>query len=133
MAAIADTFEALTAVRAHAEALPPSGALSFLYKERGTGYHAGLVEQFIQCVGAFPVGSVVELNSGEIGIVITQNLIRRLKPRVMVVLDAQGSPMRPHKIIDLDKDPKATPEEAYRIRRTMEQARVQIDPRELFL
>jgi HD-GYP domain-containing protein (c-di-GMP phosphodiesterase class II) len=133
MAAIADTFEALTAVRAHAEALPPSGALSFLYKERGTGYHAGLVEQFIQCVGAFPVGSVVELNSGEIGIVITQNLIRRLKPRVMVVLDAQGNPMRPHKIIDLDKDPKATPEEVYRIRRTMEQARVQVDPRELFL
>src|SRR5687768_12192393 len=133
MAAIADTFDALTAVRLEAEPLPPSSALSFLYKERGTGYHAGLVEQFIQCVGAFPVGSVVELNSGEVGIVITQNLVRRLKPRVMVVLDGQGNPMRPHKILDLDKDPMATPEEPYRIRRTMEQTRVKVDPRELFL
>jgi HD-GYP domain-containing protein (c-di-GMP phosphodiesterase class II) len=133
MAAIADTFDALTALRHYAEPLSPSSALSFLYKERGTGYHAELVEQFIQCVGAFPVGSVVELNSGEIGIVITQNLVRRLKPRVMVVLDAAGNPMRPHKILDLDKEPKATADEPYRIRRTLEQSRVKVDPRELFL
>jgi HD-GYP domain-containing protein (c-di-GMP phosphodiesterase class II) len=133
MAAIADTFDALTAVRPYAEALSPSSALSFLYKERGAAFHPALVEQFIQCVGVFPVGAVVELNSGELGIVITQNLVRRLKPRVMVVLDAKGNPMRPHKILDLDKDPKVTPDEPYRIKRTLEQTRVKIDPREMFL
>jgi HD-GYP domain-containing protein (c-di-GMP phosphodiesterase class II) len=133
IAAIADTFDALTAVRPYAETLSPSSALSFLYKERGTGYHSELVEQFIQCVGAFPVGSVVELNSAEVGIVIAQNLVRRLKPRVMVVLDAQGNPMRPHKILDLDKNPKVRTDEPYRIRRTMEQSKLQVDPRELFL
>jgi HD-GYP domain-containing protein (c-di-GMP phosphodiesterase class II) len=133
IAAIADTFDALTAPRPYAEALSPSSALSYLYKERGTGFHGELVEQFIQCVGAFPVGAVIELNSGEVGIVITQNLVRRLKPRVMVVLDAKGNPMRPHKILDLDKDPKATPDEVYRIRRSMESSKVQVDPRELFL
>jgi HD-GYP domain-containing protein (c-di-GMP phosphodiesterase class II) len=132
MAAIADTFDALTAVRPYAQPLSPSSALSFLYKERGTGFHAELVEQFIQCVGVFPVGSVVELNSGEVGIVITQNLVRRLKPRVMVVLDAKGAPMRPHKILDLDKDPKVAPDEPYKIKRTMEQTKLQVDPRELF-
>jgi HD-GYP domain-containing protein (c-di-GMP phosphodiesterase class II) len=133
MAAIADTFDALTALRPYAEPLSPSSALSYLYKERGTGFHADLVEQFIQCVGVFPVGSVVELNSGEVGIVITQNLVRRLKPRVMVVLDAKGNPMRPHKILDLEKDQKASADEIYRIKRTMEQSRVTIDPREMFL
>ena len=51
----------------------------------------------------------------------------------MVVLDGEGNPMRPHKILDLDKDPKITPEEPYRIKRTMEQSRVQVDPREMFL
>ncbi len=133
IAAITDTFDALTAPRPYADALSPSSALSYLYKERGTGYHGDLVEQFIQCVGAFPVGAVVELNSGEVGIVITQNLVRRLKPRVMVVLDPQGNPVRPHKILDLDKDPKAAPDEPYRIRRSMESTKVQVDPRELFL
>ena len=132
MAAIADSFDALTTARPYAEALSPSSAVSFLYKERGSGFHAELVEQFIQCVGVFPVGSVVELNSGEIGIVITQNLVRRLKPRVMVVLDAQGHALRPHKILDLDKDPKVKPDEPYRIRRTMEQTKLQVDPREFF-
>src|SRR5690606_25988257 len=133
MAAIADTFDALTALRPYAEPLTPSSALSYLYKERGLGFHGELVEQFIQCIGVFPVGSVVELNTGEVGLVITQNLLRRLKPRVMVVLDAQGEPVRPYKVLDLDKDPKATPEEPYRIKRTLEQSRVQVDPREMFL
>lgn len=133
IAAIADTFDALTAPRPYAEALSPTSALSYLYKERGLGYHGELVEQFIQCVGAFPVGAVVELNSGEVGIVITQNLVRRLKPRVMVVLDPQGNPVRPHKILDLEKDPKAGPDEPYRIRRSMESTKVEVDPRELFL
>jgi HD-GYP domain-containing protein (c-di-GMP phosphodiesterase class II) len=133
IAAIADTFDALTAQRPYAEALSPSSALSYLYKERGTGYHGELVEQFIQCVGAFPVGAVVELNSGEVGIVITQNLVRRLKPRVMVVLDPRGNPVRPHKILDLEKEPKAGADEPYRIRRSMESSKVQVDPRELFL
>ena len=133
MAAICDSYDALTAVRPYAEPLAPSSALSFLYKERGTGFHAELVEQFIQCVGAFPVGSVVELNSGEVGIVITQNLVRRLKPRVMVVLDPKGAPVRPHKILDLDRDPKVTPDEPYKIRRTLEQSKVELDPREFFM
>ncbi|HYD55621.1 MAG TPA: HD domain-containing phosphohydrolase [Burkholderiales bacterium] len=133
MAAICDTFDALTAVRPYAEPLSPSSALSFLYKERGTGFHGELVEQFIQCVGAFPVGSVVELNSGEVGIVIAQNLLRRLKPRVMVVLDPKGAPVRPHKILDLDRDPKVTPDEPYKIRRTLEQSKVNLDPREFFI
>lgn len=133
MAAIADTFDAMTAVRPYAEPISPSAALSYIYKERGTGYHGELVEQFIQCVGAFPVGSVVELNSGEMGIVITQNLVRRLKPRVMVVLDPKGAPLRPHKILDLDRDPKVTPDEPYKIRRTLEQTKVNLDPREFFI
>jgi HD-GYP domain-containing protein (c-di-GMP phosphodiesterase class II) len=133
IAAIADTFDALTAPRAYAEPLSPSSALSYLYKERGSGFHPELVEQFIQCVGVFPVGSVVELNSGEIGLVITQNLVRRLKPRVMVVLDPQGHPVRPHKIMDLDRDPLLRPEEPYKIRRSLDHSRVQVDPKELFL
>jgi len=58
--------------------------------------------------------------------------VRRLKPRVMVVLDGQGNPMRPHKILDLDKDPNVRPDEPYKIKRTLEQTKLQVDPRELF-
>ncbi|MEW6690591.1 MAG: HD domain-containing phosphohydrolase, partial [Pseudomonadota bacterium] len=133
IAGIVDTFDALTTPRAYAKALSPSNALTSLFKGRGSQFSAPLVEQFIQCIGVFPVGSVVELNTGEIGVVIAQNLVRRLQPRVMVVLDAAGRPMNPHKILDLMKNPMAGPEEPYRIRRTLESDRLPLDPREFFL
>ena len=133
IAGIVDTFDLLTAPAPYGMQMPPSNALNVLFQNRGTQFHAALVEQFIQCVGAFPVGSVVELNSGEVGVVITQNLVKRLQPRVMVVQDANGNPIRPHKVLDLVNEPMATPDEPYRIRRTLDQTRVKIDSRELFL
>ncbi len=133
IAGIVDTFTALTNARPHADRTAPSGALNVLYKGRGTLFEAALVEQFIQCIGVFPVGGVVELNTGEIGIVVAQNPVRRLLPRVMVVQDAKGDPIRPHKLLDLEKTPMASRDEPYRIRRTLEFDTVRIDPREFFL
>ena len=104
-----------------------------IYKERGKQFHPVLVEQFIQCIGVFPVGSVVELNTGEIAIVIAQNLTRRLQPRVMVVEDGDGNPVHPHKMLNLIDEPHAGVGEIYRIRRTLESDTVRINPRELFL
>lgn len=133
IAGIVDTFDMLTAPAPYGMQMPPSNALNVLFQNRGTQFHAALVEQFIQCVGAFPVGSVVELNSGEVGVVITQNLVKRLQPRVMVVQDANGNPIHPHKVLDLVNEPMATADEPYRIRRTLDQSTVKIDSRELFL
>jgi HD-GYP domain-containing protein (c-di-GMP phosphodiesterase class II) len=132
IAAIVDTFDALTVKRPYADAVSPSAAISMLYKWRGVFYDAHLVEQFIRCIGIFPVGSLVELNSGEVGVVIAQNLTRRLLPRVMVIRDAQGNPMIPHKLLDLAREPKATRDEPYRILGTLEYGTVQFDADELF-
>lgn len=133
IAAIADVFDALTARRPYAEPLSPSTALNMLYKWRGVQFDASLVEQFIRCVGIYPVGSVVELNSGETGIVIAQNLERRLQPRVIVVQDATGNPLRPQKLLDLSREPKASVNEVYRIRRTLEYGSVAATADSLFL
>ena len=124
VAAICDTYDALTAVRPYAEQLSPSAAVVQLLKERGTGFHAGLVEQFVQCLGAFPVGSVVELNSGETGIVIAENAEQRLKPTVVVVPSGR--------VLDLGEDPRTAGGEPYRVRRTLEQSKLAFDPRKLF-
>jgi hypothetical protein len=113
--------------------MSPGNALSLLLKERGKQFHPALVEQFIQCMGVFPVGSVVELNSGEIAIVIAQNVVRRMQPRILVVQDAKGNRLLPYKMLDLMKEPKIGPDETYRIQRTLEYDAVKLDPRELFL
>ena len=115
------------------EHMSPANALNVIYKGRGKLFHPALVEQFIQCIGVFPVGSIVEMNNGEIGVVYAQNMVRRLQPRVMIVQDTKGYPIIPYKMLDLMKEPKVRADEPYRIVRTLESDTVKIDPREFFL
>jgi HD-GYP domain-containing protein (c-di-GMP phosphodiesterase class II) len=133
IAAIIDTFDALTVRRPYAEPVSPSAAISTLYKSRGLHYDANLVEQFIRFIGIFPVGSLVELNSGEVGVVISQNPAERLKPRVMVIRDVKGYPLPVQKLLDLSRAPKASADEPYRIVRTLEQGAVAVTSEELFM
>jgi HD-GYP domain-containing protein (c-di-GMP phosphodiesterase class II) len=133
IAALVDSFSALTSSRSYAEQASPSNALSLMHKLRGKLFHEALVEQFIQCIGIYPVGGAVELNTGEVAIVIAQNLVRRLQPRVMVILDSDWKPIHPQKILDLVKEPKARADEPYRIRRTLPKDKLPIDASEFFL
>lgn len=133
IAGLVDCFDAMTHARPYAETYSPSNALNHLYNSRNVMFDGPLVEQFVQCIGIFPVGALVELNSGEVGIVIAQNMARRLLPRVMVVLDAKGNPLYPQVILDLAQEPKSAPGVPYRIKRTLEQGSVNIDPSEFFL
>jgi HD-GYP domain-containing protein (c-di-GMP phosphodiesterase class II) len=133
IAGIVDTFDALTVKRPYADPVSPSAAISMLYKWRGVYFDATLVEQFIRCLGIFPVGSLVELNTGEVGVVIAQNTAKRLLPRVMVIRDAQRKPMIPQKLLDLSRSPMASKDEPYRIRGTLETGAVEFDADELFM
>jgi cyclic di-GMP phosphodiesterase len=133
IAGLVDCFDALTHPRPYAEALAPSNALSMLYNWRDSRFDRPLVEQFIQCIGIYPVGALVELNSGDIGIVIAQNMVRRLQPRVMVVIDAKGNRLNPQLILDLARDPMMNKETPYRIKRTLEKGSVAIDSSEFFI
>ena len=93
MAAIADSFAALITPRAYANALAPQDALMNLYEWAGTSFHGPLVEQFVQAVGVFPVGSMVELSSGEVAVVVAHNRVRRLEPRVLVLTCPDKTPL----------------------------------------
>ena len=133
IAALVDTYVELTCSGPDKQQATPSNALSLLHKLRGTLFHEALVEQFIQCIGIYPVGSAVELSTGEVGLVIAQNLVRRLQPRVMVVLDRSGTLVRPHRILDLIKDPLTASGDPYRIRRTLPKDALPIDVKDFFI
>jgi len=85
MAAIADTFAALITPRVYANPVSPHDALLNLFEWAGTSFHEPLVEQFVQAVGVFPVGSMVELSTKEVAVVLAHNKVRRLEPRVLVL------------------------------------------------
>lgn len=101
IAAIADTYDAMTSQRSYAEALAPAVAIRELYKERDVKFQAELVEAFIQAIGIYPAGTLVELTSGEVGIVVAESRTRRLLPKVILVLDPRKQYYARPKLVDL--------------------------------
>lgn len=103
IAGIVDSYDAMTSQRAYAKAMSPSQAIKALYEWRDVHFQAELVEEFIQAIGLYPAGTLVELSSGEVAIVVAESRSRRLKPTVMVVLDRDKKPVDDLDTIDLMK------------------------------
>ncbi|QYJ93664.1 HD-GYP domain-containing protein [Shewanella spartinae] len=69
MSCIVDIFDALTATRCYKEAMSPAAAFKILLSLTPFHLDEKLVYEFIRCVGIYPVGSLVQLSDGRIGIV----------------------------------------------------------------
>lgn len=93
MAGIADSFAALTSPRPYNSTISPIDALSKLYEAGGDYFHRPLIECFVRAIGAFPVGSLVELSTGEVAVVIRHNRVRRLQPAVLLITDPAKQPL----------------------------------------
>jgi HD-GYP domain-containing protein (c-di-GMP phosphodiesterase class II) len=130
MSAIADTFSAITKHRPYAEAVSPHQALQMLSNWSGTQFHAEMVEQFIQSIGVFPVGSLVELSTGEVAVVVTHGKLKRLKPKVLVVTEADKTHCKHPALRDLLYDISDNPAH---IRRGLPSNSYGIDPSEYYL
>jgi len=98
---IVDVYDAVTSDRTYAGGLSAEDTLKRMYEWREKDFHPQLVEEFIRCMGIFPIGSLVELSTGSIGVVITINRARRLKPKVALVLTAGRTPYSQKVITDL--------------------------------
>jgi len=83
MIAICDIFDALTANRVYKKGFPHNKSFSIL-RELAKSNHldSTLVDQFIQCVGVFPIGSLVQLESKKLAIVEQRNNNDPIKPKV---------------------------------------------------
>ncbi len=103
VAGLAEYFESLVGPRYPADPLTPAKAVSLLYELRNIEFQEDLVEKFISAVGIYPAGSLVELNGGQRGVVVSHSAERRLWPKVMVMTDETKKPLRTAKIIDLAK------------------------------
>lgn len=100
MITIVDAYDAITSARSYKSASPALDALQILFAERGQHFDKEMVEAFIQMIGIYPPGSLVEMSNGEVGIVVSSNPEYRLRPRVELVLDASKKLRKPY-IINL--------------------------------
>lgn len=93
IAALADTFDALTLNRRYAAAMSPHAALRLLDSLRNEKFDGALVGELVHALGAWPTGTWVELLDGSIGVVCAQQAADPLRPHILVALDAQRKPL----------------------------------------
>lgn len=103
IAGLVDCYNAMVSKRSYSEAISGHTALQKIYNWRNLYFQDELVQQFLRCMGVYPTGSLLEMKSGEVGIVLAQNREKHVKPRVMLLLDKDKHALRDFKVIDLSK------------------------------
>lgn len=100
MAAIVDVYDAITADRCYRPGILPVEGIRKIYEWRLHHFNKGLAESFIKCVGVYPVGTVVRLESGLLGIVLESTEVL-LKPRIRLFYNERKNWFIPVKDINL--------------------------------
>ena len=111
---IVDAFDAITSHRAYDDARPIQTAYDVLRSGADKQFDGALVQEFIRWLGVFPVGTLVELHTGEVALVLEKHPQLHLRPKVVVLRDANKAPCEP-RYLDLSQltvDVEGTP---YRI------------------
>lgn len=103
MAAIIDVYDAITSNRCYGKLVSPADAVRKLFEWSRFHFDPELVQVFVRSVGIYPVGTLVRLESGRLGIVVEQRENELLTPVVRVVFDAKRNYYIAPEDIDLSK------------------------------
>ena len=112
--AVVDAYDAITSSRCYQTGKNHLVAIGILVKSMNSHFESAYVTKFINCIGFYPQGNLVELNSGELAIVVEQNKSDRLKPKLLLIRDKDKHPCV-EKIIDLSLNPLNGDSQAYKI------------------
>jgi putative nucleotidyltransferase with HDIG domain len=130
MVAIVDVYDAISSDRCYHKGMSPTEALTKMYGWRLKDFDADLLEKFIQCIGIYPVGTLVELTSGEVGIVISVNPASRLKPKIDLILNKNKQPYFPSRVVNLEEFKSSDPSNTYAIKEVLTPGAYNINMRE---
>ncbi len=98
---ITDVYDAVTSDRVYHDGMTPHEAMQRLYEWMPENFDQKLMEVFIRTLGIYPIGSVVELKTGHIGIVVKLNDNQRLKPVIILVMNRDKEFYPRRKLINL--------------------------------
>ena len=101
MTAICDVYDAITSDRAYKRGWDPSEALHRMAEWAPGHFDERLFHAFVKCIGIYPIGSLVRLTSGRIGVVTAQTPNALTKPCVKVFFCTQSDQRISPKMVDL--------------------------------
>lgn len=105
MAAIVDVYDAITADRCYHKGLPAAEALRKMWEWSADHFDQKLLQAFMRCVGIYPVGSLVRLESGRLGVVIEQSEGSLLTPKLRVFFSTKSNGYIKPELLDLGRRP----------------------------
>lgn len=134
IAGIVDAYDAMITPRPYAEPMSSYEAFRQLRALADVEFQAELIDQFTQAIGVFPTGTLIELNTGEVGVVTKQNRVRRLRPEIMIIMDPEKQIMETFSVLDLNKEKiDERGRQSVWIERGLAPGSFGIDPTEFFL
>ena len=96
---IADVYDAMRSQRVYQEAFPTDRILAVLQRNDGKQFDQHLVRRFAQLIGIYPAGNLVRLDSGEIAVVLKTYAPDPYRPRVRILIAADGATLeRPYEV-----------------------------------
>ena len=90
---IADVYDAMRSQRVYQAAHPTDRILAVLQRNDGKQFDQNLVRRFVQLVGIYPAGNLVQLDSGEVAVVLKPHAPDPYRPQVRVLIDRDGQSM----------------------------------------
>ena len=103
MMAIVDSYDAMTSDKPYRKSIFPIQAFKKLLNNSPEHYDESLVNEFIKCLGVYPVGTLVRLTSGKLGIISQLNTGKPLTPCIRVFYNTRLKQAIPIEEIDLSK------------------------------
>jgi HD-GYP domain-containing protein (c-di-GMP phosphodiesterase class II) len=103
MAAIVDVYDAITSDRCYHKGMPAAEALRKIYEWSKFHFNPTLAQEFMRCVGIYPVGTLVLLESGRLGVVIEPHETSLLTPKVNVFFSTKNQTYIKPLTLDLSK------------------------------
>ena len=101
MAAVVDVYDAITSDRCYHVGMPATEGLRKLWEWSKFHFNPELVQAFMRTVGIYPVGTLVRLESGRLGVVLEQNEGSLLQPKLKVVFSTKSNTYITPTIVDL--------------------------------
>jgi HD-GYP domain-containing protein (c-di-GMP phosphodiesterase class II) len=101
MAAIVDVYDAITADRCYHKGIPAAEALRKMYEWSKFHFNPALTQEFMRCVGIYPVGTLVMLESGRLGVVAEPHETSLLTPKVNVFYSTKSQTYIKPETVDL--------------------------------
>ena len=120
IATIVDVYDAITSDRVYRRGVLPHEAVKRMFEWSPRDFDRGLLENFIKCFGIYPVGSLVEINQSEVGIVVGADREKALKPNILLIMKKGKENYSPARMVQLTEKDPSTQQDLWEITKVLD-------------